>query len=133
MQKSLFDYVPEDSLNKTEQAVAWYLEEQSNLFFWFRNLARQDYYLQGWQKQKVYPDFIFTKDNKDKDVYVVETKGLHLKNEDTNYKQELFSLCNKLSMKKDMTELEIDLKGFKINYQVLFEKEWKNKLNQVFQ
>jgi len=133
VQKSLFDYVSEDSLNKTEQAVAWYLEEQSNLFFWFRNIARQDYYIQGWQKQKVYPDFIFTKDNKDKDVYVVETKGLHLKNEDTKYKQELFNLCNKLSIKKNMTELGMDFAGYKINYQVMFEKEWKNKLNQVFQ
>ncbi|MBU1088432.1 DEAD/DEAH box helicase family protein [Patescibacteria group bacterium] len=132
MQKSLFDYVPEESLNQEEKAVAWYLEEQSNLFFWFRNMAKQNYYLQGWQKQKVYPDFIFTKDNKDKDVYVVETKGLHLKNEDTKYKQELFNLCNQQATKKNMTELGLELKDFKINYQVLFEKEWKNKLNQVF-
>nr|MBC8360201.1 restriction endonuclease subunit R [Candidatus Desulfatibia profunda] len=83
LQLSLFEFVPEDDFNETEKAVAWYLEGQKRLFFWYRNRSRQDYAIQGWRKHKIYPDFIFTATaSEDKDdyeqVYVVETKGLHL-------------------------------------------------------
>ncbi|MFH1561008.1 MAG: hypothetical protein ABID04_00285, partial [Patescibacteria group bacterium] len=61
-----------------------------------------------------------------------ETKGVHLQNEDTKYKQELFNLCNELAKEKDLLELGIKFKGFDIDYKVVFDKEWQNKLNQLF-
>ena len=47
--------------------------------------------LQGWKRGKVYPDFVFamnTSGNTTRLVFL-ETKGLHLKNDDTGYKQQL--------------------------------------------
>jgi len=135
LQRSLFDFIPEEEFNEMEKTVAWYLEDQDRLFFWYRNRSRKDYAIQGWQKQKIYPDFIFTKtDSKEKEefnkVFVVETKGLHLKNEDTNYKKSVFDVCNKQAKRKSLNELKITFKERPINFEVVFENEWKRKLNK---
>jgi len=39
--------------------------------------AKQNYHLQGWQKRKVYPDFLafISPDNKIRKLSVLETKG----------------------------------------------------------
>ena len=37
LQLSLFDFMAEEEFNETEKAVAWYLEGQKRLFFWYRN------------------------------------------------------------------------------------------------
>jgi type III restriction enzyme len=98
LQRSLFDFVEEEKFNETEKAVALYLDEQEKLLWWYRNISRQDYFLQGWKK-KVYPDFIFSEidsivqDDYSK-VFVVEAKGIHLKNEDTDYKKNVFLKMN---------------------------------------
>ncbi|MBU1256288.1 restriction endonuclease subunit R, partial [Patescibacteria group bacterium] len=112
-----------------------YLDDQKRLLFWYRNISKHDYYVQGWHKQKIYPDFLFsTQDNGgglDK-VHVIETKGLHLKDsDDTNYKRRVFDLCNDLGTEKAWADLGLQ-KDLKINYQVLAEDEWQNKLNKVF-
>lgn len=102
LQKSLFEFMSQDDFNETEREVALYLEDQEKLLFWYRNMARGDYAIQGWHKQKIYPDFILTGNSK---IFVVETKGIHLKgSEDTNYKQALFDLCNKEAIRKDDNE-----------------------------
>lgn len=136
LQKSLFEFVSEGDFNETEKTVAWYLEDQNRLFFWYRNAARKDYAVQGWRKQKVYPDFIFAKsaDGKSKraeSVFVVETKGLHLKNEDTDYKKALFAICNKAADRKRIGELQLALKEMPVKFEVVFEDEWKRKLNEM--
>jgi len=133
--KSLFDFVPEEDLNKDEKSIAIYLDEQERLLWWYRNLSRQDYFIQGWKRNKIYPDFIFTEtDEKGRDfskVYVVETKGIHLKNEDTDYKKSVFKFCNELGTKKEWKELNKEFsKG--IEFQVIFEDEWKKRINEIF-
>lgn len=111
IQKSLFDYVPEEDLNETEKSVAIYLDEHEQLLWWFRNRVRKDFHIQGWQRHKIYPDFIAAKSDKtDKNlydtVYVLETKGVHLKaNDDTIYKQNIFTLCNDLCRKREWKDL----------------------------
>ncbi|GAG40754.1 unnamed protein product, partial [marine sediment metagenome] len=105
LQRNLFEFVPEEEFNEEEKRVAWYLEGQDKLFFWFRNIERKDFAIQGWKKHKIYPDFIFTEaDEKAIDgfdeVFVLETKGLHLKNEDTDYKKSVLNLCNRLAKKE---------------------------------
>jgi len=81
LERSLFDPVPND-LNEMEQRVAWYLDDQDKLLFWYRNVPKQDYYVQGWRRGKIYADFIFTDvdetGNGFNRVFVVETKGMHL-------------------------------------------------------
>lgn len=137
LQRSLFDFVPAEEFNETEKSVAVYLDEQEKLLWWYRNLSRQDYYVQGWKKHKIYPDFIFTDINgKGHDdynkVYVVETKGLHLKNEDTEYKKNVFDFCNRLGQQKDWRELNLEFGGKRIEFQVIFEDEWQAKINRIF-
>jgi len=137
LQLSLFEFVPEEEFNETEKAVAWYLEGQKRLFFWYRNRARRDYGIQGWRKHKIYPDFIFTSTSSESEdsyeqVYVVETKGLHLMgSQDTDYKRKMFSLCNKEAKSKSWNELGLQMKEKVIRFEVLAEDEWEAKLNQM--
>lgn len=138
IQSSLFEYVPEDEFNDMEKSVALYLDEQEKLLWWYRNLSRQDYSIQGWKKHKIYPDFIFAGVNKKQpktysNVYVIETKGLHLMNEDTYYKKSIFDFCNKLGQQKDWRELKLEFSGKKMEFQVVSEKEWKNEINKIFE
>jgi type III restriction enzyme len=104
IEHSLFDYVGEEDFNDTEKSIAIYLDEQEQLLWWYRNRARKDFHIQGWQRHKIYPDFIAAKKsllNQDEydTVYVLETKGNHLKgNDDTKYKENVFKLCNELSI-----------------------------------
>lgn len=134
LQRYLHEFVPEEEFNELEKSVAWYLEEQERLFFWYRNIDKSDYSIQGWKKQKIYPDFIFTKSDgkqtNDLEVFVVETKGLHLKNEDTSYKQSVFSVCNRAATKRNWKDVEPSLREV-VRFEVVFEDEWKNKLNEL--
>jgi len=136
LQTSLFDFVPQEDFNEVERDVAWYLEDQEKMFFWYRNRVRDDYSVQGWRKQKIYPDFLFTT-NKNGDmsfdkIFLVETKGIHLKdNEDTLYKKSVFDLCNDLAKKKNFGELGFKFKDLPIRYEVVYEDEWKRKLNEL--
>jgi type III restriction enzyme len=136
IQKSLFDYVPEENTNELEKSVAIYLDEQEKLLWWYRNMSRQDYHIQGWKRNKIYPDFIAVARETDNQgdygtVYVLETKGTHLKNEDTKYKQDVFALCNELGAKKQWKELFDEFPNHSFEFQVVFEDEWQNKINKL--
>jgi type III restriction enzyme len=137
LQRSLFDFVPEEDLNTTEQSVAWYLEEQEKLLWWYRNISRQDYYIQGWRKHKIYPDFIFTEVDAEDDkafskVFVVETKGLHLKNEDTAYKQSILDICNDIGIEKSWDELGMEFPEKKVIFKIVYDDEWQARINELF-
>jgi len=95
----LFDDFDITNLNPLERRVASLLDAQSKVLWWFRNKAvRGWYHIQGWQKQKIRPDFIAAKKKDDGSlelVYVLESKGRHLVgNEDTEYKKSVFSMLN---------------------------------------
>ncbi|NQT00917.1 MAG: DEAD/DEAH box helicase family protein [Planctomycetes bacterium] len=136
LERSLFDYVPEEDFNEMEKKVAWYLEEQERLFFWYRNIPKEDYSVQGWRKYRIYADFIFTvMDNGENEfdrVFVVETKGLHLKgSEDTEYKRSVFDLCNDLAKKTTTNQLGMELESQKVLYHVVDEDEWQQRFNEI--
>lgn len=137
LELSLFEFVPEEELNETEKAVAWYLEKQERLFFWYRNRARLDYSIQGWAQHKIYPDFIFTSFDKEQRreydrVYVVETKGLHLKdNSKTEYIRKVFDICTKQAQSSNWTDLGLKMKNKGMHFEVLAEDEWEAKLNDM--
>ena len=137
LEMSLYEDVPEEDFNETEKAVAWYLENQHRLFFWYRNRSRQDYSIQGWRERRIYPDFIFTARNKDTQtdyerVYVVETKGLHLKdNAKTNYIRNVFDICTQQAKSRNWSELGLEMKDKVLRFEVLAEDEWEAKLNEV--
>lgn len=137
IQKSLFDFMPEEEFNELEKSVALYLDEQGKLLWWYRNLSRQDYYIQGWKKHKIYADFMFAdtddkKQNNYNKIYVVETKGLHLRNEDTDYKKNVFDFCNKLGQQRDWRKLNLEFARKRIEFQVIFEDEWQARINKIF-
>ena len=132
---NLFDPVPEDALNSLEREVASFLDEQSQLYFWYRNIPHYGYYVQGWQKSRIYADFIFTTHDGDQSdfrkVFVLETKGLHLKNENTAYKQSVFAVCNKHAKKRTWNELVPVMRDKEISYEVVFQDEWEKRLNEL--
>lgn len=137
IQRSLFDYVPEEELNDMEKAIAIYLDEQEKLLFWYRNASKKDYYVQGWKRGKIYPDFVISEPNFESaascsTVYVLESKGLHLKNEDTHYKQTIFEICNELGKKMQWRDLRQEFFGSRIEFKLIFEDEWKRKINEIF-
>lgn len=137
LELSLFEFVPEEDFNDTEKAVAWYLENQHRLFFWYRNRSRHDYSIQGWREHRIYPDFIFTASGKAEQtdyerVYVVETKGLHLKdNAKTDYVRKVFDICTQQARSRNWTELGLEMKDKVLRFEVLAEDEWEAKLNEV--
>ncbi len=87
VQLSFFDKVFEKQFDsELEKDFAFHLEKQP-LKWWHR--VRREYYVLGWRSQKIYPDFVTFAD---RHFGMFETKGNHLKNEDTIYKREVFEL-----------------------------------------
>ncbi len=132
---NLYDPVPADDLNSLELGVASFLDEQDALYFWYRNKPRRGYYVQGWQKSRIYADFIFATHGGNRTdfrkVFVLETKGLHLKNENTKYKKSVFDLCNAHAKKKDWNEFVPAMQDKRISYEVVFQDEWQKRLNEL--
>ena len=93
LRRSLFSPVYRAELNEEERGVAVHLDGEAAVKWWHRNVARADYGLQGWKRGRIYPDFIFaTGGNAGKGrVVVLETKGDHLQNPDTDYKRAVLS------------------------------------------
>ena len=95
IQQSLFKPVYESGFNRLEKNFALYLDESNAIYWWHRIAARQAYYLQGWRRQRVYPDFVACQKDNGK-LLILETKGIHLKgSEDTSYKKKLLDTLEK--------------------------------------
>ena len=136
---NLFDRTNEDELNGLENKVATYLDQQERLFFWYRNRARRDYYVQGWKRGRIYADFIFTLRTDEPDVedeyhqvFVVETKGIHLKqSSDTDYKRSVFDICSQYAAKKDWAEFVPAMRDKVMRFEIVDEDEWEHRLNAM--
>ena len=136
---NLFDRTDETELNVLENRVATFLDQQERLFFWYRNRARQDYYVQGWKRGRIYADFIFTLKPEDPDtddafhrVFVVETKGLHLKEAaDTEYKRSVFDICSQHATRRDWAEFVPAMQGKSMRFEVVDEAEWQRRLTAL--
>lgn len=90
---SLFSPVYRDELNRDEQNVAVDLDGDAAVKWWHRNVARSGYGLQGWKRGRIYPDFIFAVNAHGGAgrIVVLETKGDHLQNPDTDYKRDIMN------------------------------------------
>ncbi len=133
VENSLFEVIFEKDLNNLEKDFALYLSGQEAVQWWHRMVARQDYGLQGWQRNKVYPDFIACLNKKR--LMVLETKGLQLKgNDDTEYKTRLFDLLThhyQEAIKAGTIELSGDSDA-PISLHMLMEDSWKEEANTLF-
>lgn len=139
LQSSFYDYLMADDFNAVERAVGLYLDQHYWVLSWYRNMVHSGYYVQGWQEHRVWSDFIVLGRDAPEQlnpqplstIYVLETKGLHLKNEDTDYKKELFKLCNELSKPQPWNMIENDFAEHSVAFQVIYEDEWERILNAM--
>lgn len=137
LKRSLFDYVPKEEMNGLEEEVGLYLDSQERLLWWYRNLTKADYRLQGWRPNRIYPDFLAAEQSEtDKTdfskIYVLESKGEHLQgNEDTNYKRSLLDLCNELAVETQWNKLDLGGSERGFHFEMLDEKSWKSQLNNL--
>lgn len=133
VEKSIFAPAYKLEFNNDEQDFACYLDEHKALVWWHRNVAKSgQYFVQGWRKNKVYPDFIFAVN--DKRVVVIETKGDQLDgNLDTKYKKKLLQTINdnfKVERVKKAGELELVFDdSTTVSCDMLLMSEWKTKVH----
>jgi len=137
LEKSLFSPLYKNDFNRDERNVAVYLDGENTLKWWHRNVARSQYSIQGWRRERVYPDFIFgvrmqgdlTK------IVVLELKGEHLAgNEDTEYKRKLLDIVSKNFSWNTTTPFGkdkfFDFKGDIVVCDLIFMNEWKTQLTK---
>lgn len=124
-----------DFSNPDERDVAVYLDGEAALRWWHRNVARSNYFVQGWKRGRVYPDLIFAvqRTGRDDKVVVLEMKGDHLKgNDDTKYKTDVLRLMNeafKVENVERVGELELVMQGgSEIECDLVLFKDWKTQL-----
>jgi hypothetical protein len=142
IQRSLFDYVGDD-LNDYEKSVALYLDRHPEVLWWYRNLIGPQYFsIQGYRRNKLYPDFVVQQGHNKKpvaSVVVVESKGKHLKgNEDTIYKRKIASFFQKVGYKVPWQKLAEDFEDETFRVQVLDEgeymdRDWKDDLKKLLE
>jgi type III restriction enzyme len=135
---SIFAPVYEADLNPAEQEFACYLDEQAALQWWHRNVARTGYGIQGWKKNRVYPDFIFgyQRAGNRKRIAVWETKGDQLAgNLDTEYKRKLLKAMSAAYKAEHVVHAgELALvgeDGESIECEMVLMSEWRPALNKL--
>ena len=139
VERSLFEPFYDNLLdNAFETEFACYLDSQAALSWWHRNVARSHYGLQGWKRNKIYPDFVFAKvPQGDRTTLVVmETKGAHLKNEDTTYKQRLLETLTRIYKDESghrVGDLELVSKqGHSVVCDLIFDEAWQGALSKRY-
>jgi len=139
LERSLFEKVYQKELNNLEQEVAWYLDGHNAVKWWHRLVVKQDYHLQGWQRNRVYPDFLACVEKHDDgsvQFTVLETKGEHLKgNDDTAYKERLFELLTEhYNTALEAGEIEVpDAEGNQMLFKMLMEDSWRPNACRILQ
>ena len=134
MEKSLFAPVYESELNSEERNVAVYLDGEQTLSWWHRNVALAQYGIQGWNRAKIYPDFIFSVqvEGAANRLTVLETKGDQLDNLDTAYKRELLAFLSDNFSWDDYTpagKLElVQSNGETVQCALILMSEWEAQL-----
>lgn len=141
LEKSLFTPIYEaDFTSQDERDIAVYLDEDKALSWWHRNVARAgQFHVQGWRKDKVYPDLIFAlrRDDKSDRLVVLEMKGEHLSgNPDTEYKKDLLRLVSEAYRFEQITEagrLELVMEaGTTVECDLVLMPDWPTRIPGEF-
>ena len=134
IEKSLFEKVFRKDFNELEKDTAWYLDGKDSVHWWHRIAVSQaSYGLQGWQKNRVYPDFLACIHGTEGGKFrftVLETKGEHLKgNDDTAYKQKLFDILTEhATTAMRAGELFLGTESEQLTFTMLMSDSWKQSL-----
>ena len=137
LKRSLYETAFKKHVNGFEKDVALYLDGKDAVTWWWRIAARREWGLQGWMKNKVYPDFLIHLDA-EKDVarlLVLETKGKHLEGSaDTEFKSKFFELLEEVYI-KGVEAGEVDLfaeRPDEMRFRILIqEKAWEADVEGV--
>ncbi len=137
LQLNLFEPVYEGEFNNLEKDFVIHLDQKKAIQWWHRVAAKQGYFLQGWRRERVYPDFVACVQhhkNGPQRIHVLETKGLQLKgNPDTEYKQELLKTLE-TAYRNATVHGKMDVAygtNKTMSFTMLFENSWKNELNEA--
>ncbi len=130
IQQSLFEPVYESNFNVLEKDFALYLDKSNSISWWHKIAAKQQYHLQGWRRQRVYPDFVACR-RRDGSLLVLETKGVHLKgNEDTGYKQKLLETLE-AAYNKAVDRGEMRVCEPPAVFRMMFEDRWEEEVSEL--
>lgn len=92
------------------------------------------YWIQGWKKHRVYPDFIFAHERHGKtDLFRVwETKGDQLEgNLDTRYKRKLLEIASKHYRAEDGVKAgKLEREGEAVECDLVLMSEWKTEVSK---
>ncbi len=138
LERSLFSPIYKgDFSSKDERDIAVYLDGEQALHWWHRNVARSHYSMQGWRREKIYPDFIFAVqhgESKERNrVFVLEMKGEHLSgNPDTEYKKVVLQvMSDAYTIAPKVGELELIEKGkTTVQCDLVLMSDWPTRLPQ---
>lgn len=132
VQNSLFEPVFEKQFDTgLERDFAFYVDQHEAIQWWHRVAVRQqhEYYLRGWNQDRIWPDFVAMSSNGDGKprLLVVETKGGHLEgNPDTEYKTKVFATLE-ASLNRDggyeCGEVSLDNGHTKGRFRIVFREE----------
>jgi type III restriction enzyme len=134
--KSLFSPIYKgDFSSQDERDIAVYLDSDKALTWWHRNVARSHFSIQGWRREKVYPDFIFAVRHGEHQnrMVVLEMKGKHLAgNDDTEYKKAVLKLMSNAFSDDSLQhvgELDLVVDGrSKVECDLVLIPDWKTRL-----
>lgn len=137
LQLNLFEPVFEAEFNNLEKDFALYLDEKSAIQWWHRIAAKQGYFLQGWRRDRVYPDFIAClqgRKNQPRRLLIFETKGQQLEgNSDTTYKQKLIDTLEAAYQNSSAYGM-MNAAGpndLAMSFRMLFENSWQVTVNEA--
>ena len=130
IQQSLFEPVYESNFNGLEKDFALYLDKNDSISWWHKIAAKQQYHLQGWRRQRVYPDFVACRRGNGK-LLILETKGVHLKgNEDTGYKKRLLETLE-AAYNKALDRGEMRVCEPPAVFRMMFEDRWQEQVSAL--
>lgn len=140
--RNLFDFQPDED-NRYEKDVARYFDESEDTFWWKRNVvAREEFSIQGYRRNAIYPDFIvqlvFDDDGKRKPrVLIVESKGHQLKgSHDTEYKRKVADYFTLLGKAVPWQEIEGGVPPHSFHMEILDQGDygdmgWRDPLSKM--
>lgn len=139
--KSLFDYAERASFNKYEAEVALVLDNHPEVLWWYQNkVGRENFAIQGFRKNRIFPDFVVQNGKDQKPVarvVVVESKGEHLSgNPDTEYKRKIAKRFSEIGREVSWQKLGAGFDQHQFRFQILDEgiyQNWRDELNRMIQ
>ena len=133
VEKSMFEQIWSRHFNGLEKDVALYIDDVKAVRWWHRIAVQADWYLDGWKKKRVFPDFLVALEEtkgKPTRLVVVETKGLHLQNDDTEYKRKLFEVLERHSGNGvPVGELTLDAQPGPMRFRLVLDGDWKSQVD----